>query len=120
MPEEHQSNTPGAGGIGFDPIMPSDLKLKRAEQQLVIRWQDGHQSELSAATLRQNCPCATCRTEREKRTDTSLPMLSAAAAANVRLTGAELMGQYAIKLIWSDGHDTGIFEYRFLRSLDPA
>jgi DUF971 family protein len=32
---------------------------------------------------------------------------------------AELVGNYAIRFRWSDGHDTGIFDFRFLRSLDP-
>ncbi|MCH8218976.1 MAG: DUF971 domain-containing protein, partial [Planctomycetes bacterium] len=40
-------------------------------------------------------------------------------ASDPTLTGAQLMGHYAIKLIWSDGHDTGIFDYRYLRTLDP-
>ena len=38
----------------------------------------------------------------------------------VRVTGAELVGNYAIKFRWSDGHDTGIFEFRLLRALGNA
>ncbi|HUU85521.1 MAG TPA: DUF971 domain-containing protein [Phycisphaerae bacterium] len=102
------------------PVTPTDIKLKRAEQKLILQWPGGHRSELDAATLRQNCPCAGCRTEREKRSKTLLPVLDVVPGEDISLTGAELTGGYAIKLIWSDGHDTGIFDYRYLRSLDPA
>ncbi len=100
-------------------VMPRDLKLKRAEQRLVVEWRDGHHSDFDAATLRQACPCATCREKREQRQTTALPILEVGAHDEILLSGAELMGQYAIKLIWSDGHDAGMFDYRYLRSLDP-
>ena len=98
---------------------PVDLKLKLAEQRLIVQWQDGHRSVFDAATLRRNCPCAACRTERDKRARTALPILSVGANVDLKLAGAELVGQYALKLRWSDGHDTGIYDYRLLRSLDP-
>ncbi len=99
---------------------PSDIKLKRAEQWLIIRWADGHTSVLEGVTLRRNCPCARCRQERQSQEGNPLRVLSSAAAVEPTLTGAELMGHYALKLVWSDGHDTGIFEFRYLRSLDPT
>jgi hypothetical protein len=34
-------------------------------------------------------------------------------------TGAELVGNYAIKITFSDGHDTGIYSWVYLRSIDP-
>ena len=37
---------------------PTDIKLKRAEQKLIVRWADGTSTEYDAPTLRQNCPCA--------------------------------------------------------------
>jgi DUF971 family protein len=120
MDDQSPTNARSENQTNAKRVAPVDFKLKRAEQKLIVRWQDGHRSELDAATLRQNCPCATCRSEREKRTATSLPVLDLSADQDVRLTGAELMGQYAIKLLWSDGHETGIFDYRYLRSLDPT
>ena len=103
-----------------EPVVPVDIKLERARQKLTLQWSDGHRSELDAATLRQNCPCAGCRAERQKRARTPLPVLDVAADQATTLTGAELMGQYGVKLIWADGHDAGIFDYRYLRSLDPT
>ncbi|MHC4094378.1 MAG: gamma-butyrobetaine hydroxylase-like domain-containing protein [Planctomycetota bacterium] len=97
-------------------IIPTDLKLKLAEQQLLVQWQDGKRSVYDAVTLRRKCPCATCRTDRDKRSHSTLPMLNVLPNVDIRLTGAELIGQYAIKLTWSDGHDTGIFDYRYLHA----
>ncbi len=31
--------------------------------------------------------------------------------------GAELVGQYGLRITWADGHDTGIYDYELLRSL---
>ena len=33
---------------------------------------------------------------------------------------AKLVGNYAIQFTWSDGHNTGIFDFRFLRSLSEG
>jgi len=101
--------------------MPVELKLRRAEQQLMVRWQDGKDSVYDAGTLRRNCPCATCRTERDRKAAAPPTMLQVLpGGGDVRITGAELVGQYAVKLLWSDGHDTGIYDYRYLRSLDAT
>ncbi len=102
-----------------DQTTPADLKLKRAEQELRITWKDGRTSVYSAAKLRQNCPCATCRTEREKQSATALTILKRS-PEDLKLVNAQLVGHYAIQLFWSDGHDTGIFDFRYLRSLDQG
>ena len=45
-----------------------------------------------------------------------LPVLKSAPAGEVRLTGGNLVGNYALKLDFSDGHNTGIYDFRLLRS----
>lgn len=97
---------------------PGDIKLKRAEQELHISWRDGRQSVYTAILLRKNCPCATCREERTKQSTELLPILKNAPPDDLQLTGAKLVGKYAIQLIWSDGHDTGIFDFKRLRAFD--
>ena len=103
-----------------EQITPVDLKLKRSEQELRVRWKDGRDSVYSAVTLRKACPCATCRTEREKQSTELLPILKTAPAQNLALVNAQLVGNYALQLFWSDGHDTGIFDYKYLRALDTG
>lgn len=96
---------------------PADLKIKLKSQELRITWRDGQVVSYPLAYLRGQCPCATCRTEREKKT--LLPILSIDPSQQIRVVDAKLMGSYAIQLVWSDGHDTGIFDYTYLRSLPP-
>jgi len=107
-----------AAGFAPDQIRPTDIKLRRAEQELRIRWADGTESVYSAALLRQKCPCATCRTAAQPASPTSLPILTGYTGRKVELTGAQLVGHYAIQLHWSDGHDTGIYDYRYLRTIE--
>ena len=66
--------------------------------------------------LRRRCPCATCRSERESRNDNPLRVFKPD-PVDLRVKTAELVGNYAIRFSWSDGHDTGIFDFRNLRSL---
>lgn len=96
--------------------VPRDLKVRIAEQRLLIDWADGRRSEFSLHELRRICPCAGCRTEREQQRNNPLRILKFD-PTGVRVVHAELVGNYAIKFRWSDGHDTGIFEFRMLREL---
>jgi DUF971 family protein len=106
-----------AVGTSAAITVPREIKLKRAEQELWIRWPDGAEHRLSAVVLRKNCPCASCKTEREKQSSELLPVLKQAPAESITLTGAQLVGTYAIQLFWSDGHSTGMYDYRYLRKL---
>lgn len=109
-------SAPRASGAAPDPNAPKDLKVKIAEQKLLIEWKDGRTSEFPLAQLRKHCPCASCRGEREKTEDNPLAILKSD-PRDLRVVNARLVGNYAIQLIWSDGHDTGMFDFKLLRSL---
>jgi DUF971 family protein len=122
MPDENvdaRGEAPAPARPPYDPaVTPRDLKVQLKEQRLLVDWQDGAKGEFSLGELRRVCPCATCRTERESQRPTSLPILKAD-PSGLRVTSARLVGNYAIQFFWSDGHDTGIFDFRFLRALKP-
>ena len=40
--------------------------------------------------------------------------------ASLRMTQVEEMGRYAIRIVWSDGHSTGIYSYDHLRAICPC
>ncbi|MGB0715170.1 MAG: gamma-butyrobetaine hydroxylase-like domain-containing protein [Phycisphaerae bacterium] len=101
---------------GDDAATPKDLKLKLAEQSLVIDWRDGVSSRFALPLLRRHCPCATCRTERDKAPSNPFSILKSD-PSTIHVTNAQLVGHYALQLFWSDGHQTGIYEFRFLRQL---
>jgi DUF971 family protein len=88
------------------------------EAILAVVWEDGHESLLRGAALRENCPCADCRTGRLRAGGEAVPRPGGALVmAPPRLIGAEWVGRYAVRLHWSDGHAAGIFEFPLLRSL---
>lgn len=84
------------------------LAIDLAPERLQLTWPDGA-AELSAGTLRAACRCGTCR-GRAVRGEPLTPEL-------VTLTGASPIGQYAVQLIFSDGHDRGIYPWALLHEL---
>ena len=110
-------------------IRPTKLELT-GDSRLQIEWSDGVVREYTFRELRDACPCATCREKRiggqpsEQQQGPLLPVLSAAEAQPLRVLGMEPVGHYAYSIRFSDGHDTGIYEFGLLRELgravDPA
>ena len=101
--------------------IPGDLKLHRESRTLTVTWQDGHVSIFDLPTLRKACPCATCNTERQQQSGRQelFPILNTSPGPPRPVT-ARLVGSYAIQIIWPDGHDTGIYDFRYPRSLDST
>jgi len=92
-----------------------------------ITWADGHASHFDFPYLRDQCPCATCNDERDKKgslaeaspafaSSSALPMFK----PKPRATAATQVGNYAIQISFSDGHSTGIYSYDHLRSICPC
>jgi DUF971 family protein len=88
------------------------------DQFLAIVWEDGHESFYEGPYLRKNCPCADCRTKRERSAAAPSPSSGLSLAmAPPSLVGLEEVGRYAVRLRWSDGHSAGLFDHRLLREL---
>lgn len=93
------------------------------DETLEISWSDGERRRYSIRELRDSCPCATCREKRsEDGTESAglLPVISLEEAQPLRVTGMQPVGSYAYTIAFSDGHDTGIFEFTLLRELGEA
>lgn len=97
---------------------PTAIELDRSTA-LTIRWSDGEVSVYPLAALRRACPCAGCKGEREQASKTLLPVAAPLEQQREMSSaeGVELVGRYALKMTWRDGHDTGIYDYAMLRSL---
>lgn len=90
--------------------------LKVGDSEFKIVWEDGHESVYSAQYLRRRCPCAMCVDEW-----TGKPLLDPAAVpAWMKAERAELVGNYAVTFLFSDGHATGIYSFETLRVLCPC
>jgi len=82
-----------------------------------VSFDDGMEFDVSAKILRENCPCAGCSGEEVllyKYTPQNKPPLT---EDSFMLEKAEIVGNYAIQLKWKDGHDTGLYNWQFLREL---
>lgn len=101
---------------------PLKLDLKK-DKGLTVQWADGATSYYSIAYLRRMSPSAEARALREemqKNPLTVLPASRAGGAGPLAAESAELVGQYAIRIRFNDGHDTGIYSWDYLREIDPA
>lgn len=100
------------------PLRPLALR-KESTDQLVIDWSDGHHAVYTWKHLRANCPCASCREERERPPDPFhiLTARELAASAPLAPNAFAPVGHYAYKITWNDGHDTGIYTLEHLRAL---
>jgi DUF971 family protein len=96
------------------------------DRRVRLAWGDGHESVYDAAGLRAKCPCATCGVEKggaaaheplKIEVGQPLPLLPAKARPDVALKDIEAVGHYALRFSFSDGHDTGIYSYEYLRGL---
>lgn len=90
-----------------------------------ILWSDGHTSHYDFAYLRDECPCATCNDEREKKRQFASAGPASASALPMfkpkpRAQSATSVGNYAIQITFTDGHSTGIYSYDHLRSICPC
>ena len=103
------TDTPGTAAT------PIDIELDSGHRRLRFEWADGRRSEFDWEYLRWRCPCATCSGEGEfagvLKDRTSLR------PDETEMIDLELVGRYAVKPTWRDGHDTGIYSFRALRTL---
>jgi DUF971 family protein len=100
--------------------IPIRLNLKK-DEKLEIDWQDGHKSIYQISYLRSMCPCAQCKALREEQRQRKslLRVLPGNYSQPLAAIGAELVGNYAIRIDWSDQHGTGIYSFEYLREIDP-
>ncbi|WP_307571216.1 DUF971 domain-containing protein [Pseudomonas fluorescens] len=77
--------------------------------QLRLSWPDGREQRLDHAQLRRQCPCSQCRAFR-------LQGLTVQVDSRVRVVGVNAQG-YGVQLVFSDGHERGIFPWAYLAGL---
>jgi DUF971 family protein len=97
------------------PAVPTEIR-RLGDQAVRIVWSDDHQSEYPNVYLRDNCPCALCR---QGSRGLRVPATDAKGGV-LRVERIGVVGRYALKIEWSDGHDTGIYSYEWLRELCPC
>jgi DUF971 family protein len=88
---------------------PLSLKNSHGDKQVVVQWSATETQVLSHQRLRGACPCAKCRAAR-------IQGLISLVNADVELVAMNPMG-YGLQMVFSDGHDRGIYPWIYLREL---
>jgi DUF971 family protein len=85
------------------------LKAPRGARMMEITWADGHKSPLPHEILRGYCPCAGCQGHGGQ--------IKLVPGGDLELRDIEQVGNYALQFTWGDLHGSGIYTFRYLRSL---
>jgi len=111
----HRPACPGPADVVTGRI-PSRVEVEE-QSRVVLTWEDGEQTTLSASQLRGACHCATCR-EPAGMEKTRLVL---AGPVPVTITDTRIVGGYALTFVFGpDGHGTGIYPYDRLYDLGGA
>jgi prepilin-type processing-associated H-X9-DG protein len=92
-----------------DPYVPTAVKAPHGARVMEISWADGHVSPLPHEVLRGFCPCAHCQGHGGG--------IRYVPGGNTDLREIEQVGNYALSFTWGDGHSSGIYTFKYLRSL---
>jgi DUF971 family protein len=95
----------------MDAPPPTELKLKRGRRELEISFPDGTAASLSAEYLRVHSPSA------EVTQHGVGEGVLVVGKENVAIARIEPVGRYAVRLMFDDGHDTGLYTWTVLHDL---
>ncbi|MFY9268112.1 MAG: DUF971 domain-containing protein [Candidatus Manganitrophaceae bacterium] len=100
--------------IAKEAVPTEIINLK--EKGIQITWSDRHQMNYPAVYLRESCRCASCI--HEWSGENLIPPGSI--PTDIKAMAIEAVGHYAISIRWSDGHETGIYAFDFLKEICPC
>ena len=94
-----------------NPLLATELKLRTRSRVLEVAFEDGARYELPFEYLRTHSPSAEVKGHGPGQEVLVL------GKQDVGIRAVEPVGQYAVKLVFSDGHDSGLFTWKYLREL---
>ena len=97
---------------GRDRHWPSEIRLRRVERCLEVCFEDGTRFSLPAEFLRVKSPSAEVRGHGARD-----PGRVVAGCRQVAITAVEPVGRYAVRLIFDDGHESGLYSWSTLYAL---
>jgi DUF971 family protein len=90
---------------------PTELRVNPAKDRLTIAFEDGARYVLAAEHLRVESPSA------EVRGHGGGPRIAVTGKEQVKIARLEPVGNYAVRIIFDDGHDSGLYSWDFLAEL---
>jgi DUF971 family protein len=98
-------------GLDNKTPMPTEIKLHQKSRMLEIAFSDGQRFDLPCEFLRVYSPSA------EVRGHGPGQEVLQVGKKNVEITDVQPVGSYAIQLVFSDGHDSGLYSWDYLHDL---
>jgi DUF971 family protein len=95
----------------MNDAVPTEIRLRRSSRLLEVSFSDGSHFELPFEYLRVHSPSA------EVKGHAPGQEVLVLGKENVGITAIEPVGQYAVKLVFDDGHDTGLYTWKYLAEL---
>lgn len=92
-------------------LSPTEIRLRQKSRLLAVSFDDGQSFELPFEYLRVNSPSA------EVRGHGPGQEVLQTGKEKVQVTGLEPVGHYALRIFFDDGHDTGLYSWRYLYEL---
>lgn len=92
------------------------VNLAVVGEELALAWSDGAESFFGLEELRRLCPCAVCQGEADVLGRVDRPPVEYS-VSSFQLKRCAPVGGYAVQPLWADGHDSGLYTYRYLRAL---
>lgn len=92
---------------------PTDITYKKSERILYVTFDTGEVRALPATLLRTESPSAEVQGHHPSQ------KITVTGKENVAITRIEPVGNYAVRLIFDDGHQTGLYTWDFLYKLSP-
>ncbi|OIN87217.1 MAG: hypothetical protein AUJ12_03075 [Alphaproteobacteria bacterium CG1_02_46_17] len=90
---------------------PTDLVYKKSEKVLYVTYDTGEKFGLTAELLRVESPSA------EVQGHHSSEKINVTGKENVTITAVQSVGNYAVRLVFDDGHNTGLYSWSYLYEL---
>ena len=94
--------------------VPVEIRLQKGQRQITVRFDDDAAFELPFEYLRVHSPSA------EVKGHGPGQEVLQVGKENVQVTAIEPVGHYAVRLIFDDGHDTGLYTWQYLYELGKA
>jgi DUF971 family protein len=92
-------------------VAPTEIRLRSKSRLLQVSFADGSQYDLPFEYLRVNSPSA------EVQGHGPGQKVTVTGKEHVLIKAVEPVGHYAVKLVFDDGHDSGLFTWKYLRDL---
>lgn len=94
----------------MEPV-PVEIRLRKASRCLTLRYADGQSFDLDFEYLRAHSPSAEVKGHGPGQETLQT------GKENVVVTAVEPVGHYAVRLVFDDGHDTGLYTWKYLHEL---